>query len=276
MKRRSCLLPPPRSPIHAPFVDPNGDGASYAAALVDALRKQTRPEPSPPRSPTRRTASSAGSARTCEGPRHRDADRQPLHDDLGAPRAEGAPLRGPAPPHVRRRRSGDHARARALHRRQRSPTRRACSATSSTATPATCAVARAASRPRSIFTAGEHHDLREIFDELNARYFDQQIDAAITWGPRCGRPAPPQLDQDGQLLRRGSADPHPPLARSRASCRASSSRGSCSTRCCTRSTTSASRTAAASSTPRSSSPTRRCSSTTTRRRAGSAATSTRC
>jgi hypothetical protein len=39
-----------------------------------------------------------------------------------------------------------------------------------------------------IFTAGEVHDLRSIFDELNARYFDSRIDAAITWGARCGRP----------------------------------------------------------------------------------------
>ncbi len=39
-----------------------------------------------------------------------------------------------------------------------------------------------------IFTAGEHHDLRKIFDELNARYFDNKIDAAITWGARTGRP----------------------------------------------------------------------------------------
>jgi hypothetical protein len=39
-----------------------------------------------------------------------------------------------------------------------------------------------------IFTAGEHHDLRAIFDELNARYFDNRIDAAITWGARVGRP----------------------------------------------------------------------------------------
>src|SRR5262249_37436056 len=38
-----------------------------------------------------------------------------------------------------------------------------------------------------IFTAGEQHDLRAIFDELNARYFDNRIDAAITWGPRTGR-----------------------------------------------------------------------------------------
>lgn len=39
-----------------------------------------------------------------------------------------------------------------------------------------------------IFTAGEHHDLREIFEELNRRYFDNKIDAAITWGQRTGRP----------------------------------------------------------------------------------------
>ena len=39
-----------------------------------------------------------------------------------------------------------------------------------------------------IFTAGEHHDLRQIFDELNERYFDNKIDAAITWGARTGRP----------------------------------------------------------------------------------------
>lgn len=39
-----------------------------------------------------------------------------------------------------------------------------------------------------IFTAGEHHDLRLIYDELNARYFDNKIDAAITWGQRTGRP----------------------------------------------------------------------------------------
>jgi hypothetical protein len=39
-----------------------------------------------------------------------------------------------------------------------------------------------------LLTTGEHHDLREIYDELNARYFDNKIDAAITWGPRTGRP----------------------------------------------------------------------------------------
>jgi hypothetical protein len=39
-----------------------------------------------------------------------------------------------------------------------------------------------------IFTAGEHHDLRQLFEELNERYFGNKIDAAITWGQRTGRP----------------------------------------------------------------------------------------
>jgi hypothetical protein len=39
-----------------------------------------------------------------------------------------------------------------------------------------------------IFTRGEQHDLRDIFDELNTRYFDNKIEAAITWGARVGRP----------------------------------------------------------------------------------------
>lgn len=39
-----------------------------------------------------------------------------------------------------------------------------------------------------IFTAGEQHDLRQIYDELNARYFENRIDASITWGARTGRP----------------------------------------------------------------------------------------
>jgi len=38
-----------------------------------------------------------------------------------------------------------------------------------------------------IFTAGEHHDLKTIYDELNTRYFEGKIEAAITWGPRTGR-----------------------------------------------------------------------------------------
>lgn len=36
-------------------------------------------------------------------------------------------------------------------------------------------------------TEGRYHDLREIFDELNERYFDGSIEARITWGRRSKR-----------------------------------------------------------------------------------------
>jgi hypothetical protein len=39
-----------------------------------------------------------------------------------------------------------------------------------------------------MITSGETHDLREIFDDLNHRYFADKIAAAITWGPRTGQP----------------------------------------------------------------------------------------
>lgn len=39
-----------------------------------------------------------------------------------------------------------------------------------------------------ILTAGEFHDLRAIYDDLNARYFENRIDALITWGAHTGRP----------------------------------------------------------------------------------------
>lgn len=39
-----------------------------------------------------------------------------------------------------------------------------------------------------VLTAGDQHDLRAIYDDVNARYFDNQIDAVITWGPRTGKP----------------------------------------------------------------------------------------
>jgi hypothetical protein len=38
-----------------------------------------------------------------------------------------------------------------------------------------------------LITSGEVYDLREIFDDLNQRYFGGQIDAAITWGARNGK-----------------------------------------------------------------------------------------
>jgi hypothetical protein len=44
-------------------------------------------------------------------------------------------------------------------------------------------------RPRqvTIRTTGKHHDLRVIFDELNAEYFAGRMDARITWGPSVSR-----------------------------------------------------------------------------------------
>jgi hypothetical protein len=44
-------------------------------------------------------------------------------------------------------------------------------------------------RPRqvTIRTDGRHHDLREIFDELNVEYFAGRMDARITWGPSVSR-----------------------------------------------------------------------------------------
>jgi hypothetical protein len=43
---------------------------------------------------------------------------------------------------------------------------------------------RDAPRPISVDVEGKHHNLQEIFDELNERYFDGTIEARITWGPR--------------------------------------------------------------------------------------------
>lgn len=39
-----------------------------------------------------------------------------------------------------------------------------------------------------LITSGDVHDLRAIYDDLNQRYFGGAIEAAITWGPRTGRP----------------------------------------------------------------------------------------
>jgi hypothetical protein len=38
------------------------------------------------------------------------------------------------------------------------------------------------SRKSPLVAKGKHHDLLEIFDEVNARYFDGDVDAVITWG----------------------------------------------------------------------------------------------
>lgn len=42
-------------------------------------------------------------------------------------------------------------------------------------------------QPVTMETRGEIFDLQEVFDDLNARYFDGKIDARITWGPRTTR-----------------------------------------------------------------------------------------
>ena len=39
----------------------------------------------------------------------------------------------------------------------------------------------------SVKTTGRYYDLRELFDEINAEYFDGAIDAIITWGSKCSR-----------------------------------------------------------------------------------------
>jgi hypothetical protein len=51
-------------------------------------------------------------------------------------------------------------------------------------------IRRASSRrptPITVETRGNIFDLQEIFADLNSRYFGEQIDARITWGPRGGR-----------------------------------------------------------------------------------------
>lgn len=42
-------------------------------------------------------------------------------------------------------------------------------------------------RPITVDVEGRHHNLQEIFDRLNAAYFEDSIRARITWGPRTKR-----------------------------------------------------------------------------------------
>ncbi|HWL87173.1 MAG TPA: hypothetical protein VNO21_15315 [Polyangiaceae bacterium] len=44
------------------------------------------------------------------------------------------------------------------------------------------------SRRSPLVTAGKHHDLLALFEDLNARYFDGAVNALITWGKRGHRP----------------------------------------------------------------------------------------
>ncbi|MHB8845770.1 MAG: hypothetical protein ACYC7L_13605 [Nitrospirota bacterium] len=41
----------------------------------------------------------------------------------------------------------------------------------------------------SVRTRGRHHDLAELYDEINRAYFDSKVTAAITWGSRSPRSA---------------------------------------------------------------------------------------
>lgn len=44
-------------------------------------------------------------------------------------------------------------------------------------------------RPVALDVEGRHYNLEEIFNDLNERYFDDRIQARITWGPRGRRKA---------------------------------------------------------------------------------------
>ncbi len=46
-----------------------------------------------------------------------------------------------------------------------------------------------AKRPNRVFltTSGRFHDLRTLFDDINERYFNGAVKAAITWGAGCSR-----------------------------------------------------------------------------------------
>ena len=51
-------------------------------------------------------------------------------------------------------------------------------------------ISQAPRRPRQmkLRPAGRFHDLRDIFDRLNRRYFEGKLQAQITWGPAAFRP----------------------------------------------------------------------------------------
>lgn len=46
---------------------------------------------------------------------------------------------------------------------------------------------RDAPRPITVDVEGRHHNLQELFDKINAEYFEGAIEARITWGPRTKR-----------------------------------------------------------------------------------------
>jgi len=48
---------------------------------------------------------------------------------------------------------------------------------------------RTSPRPITVDVQGRYHNLQELFDDLNAEYFDGAIQARITWGSRAKRKA---------------------------------------------------------------------------------------
>lgn len=48
-------------------------------------------------------------------------------------------------------------------------------------------IRKGSGKPLSINAQGKYHNLNEIFDFLNTRYFDDRINAVITWGKRRSR-----------------------------------------------------------------------------------------
>jgi hypothetical protein len=49
-------------------------------------------------------------------------------------------------------------------------------------------VVRRTAPPVTVVTRGLVHDLQEVYDQLNERYFERKIQATITWGSRGGKP----------------------------------------------------------------------------------------
>ena len=48
------------------------------------------------------------------------------------------------------------------------------------------AIRKRSPRRTALRTRGRHHDLRKIYDSINAEYFDGRMTSLITWGARCG------------------------------------------------------------------------------------------
>ncbi|MEZ4368325.1 MAG: hypothetical protein R2939_18910 [Kofleriaceae bacterium] len=95
-------------------------------------------------------------------------------------RDPGAALRAAAAPHVRRRLRSSSALARYVADNDRGVTVLGDFIDGNQR--GRCGPAAGVRAAEILLTAGEVHDLRDIFDDLNQRFFDGTIDAQITWG----------------------------------------------------------------------------------------------